>query len=104
MRMKAGGVTFDINAGVLLQKCVLRQREAPGHEATIGFARLFREKETGAYWLHERFYKNAGGDEDNALPMSEAEARAWLKDKFGWWKRFNRLETRVFGGVKDAPG
>lgn len=103
MKMKTGGVTFDTNAGVQLQEYVLRQREAPGREATIGFARLYREKKTGAYWLHERFYRNGGGDEDNAIPLSEVEARAWLKDKFGWWKQFYRLEMRVFGSVRDVP-
>ncbi len=65
---------------------------------TIGFERLYRVKNNGAYWIHERFYISGGGDQDSALPVTEAEARSWLKDKFGSWKRFDKLNRRIFGG------
>jgi hypothetical protein len=69
---------------------------------TIGFERLYKAAD-GGYWLHERFYPNAGGHQDTAIPLTESEARAWLKDRCGWWKRFARLERQVFGDTQSQP-
>jgi hypothetical protein len=103
MKMHTNGVLYGTVTSELLQEYVIRQQRqhiVPGvtlrHFETIGFERLY-ETAAGSYWIHERFYRNAGGDQDTATPLTEADARAWLKDRFGWWKRFARLETRVFG-------
>jgi hypothetical protein len=121
MKFRAGAVTYNTETSTLLQQYDIRQPlparpaaeetsypERPDYIAefvvsrtliratTIGFERLYRTKSKGAYWIHERFYKNAGGDMDVAIPLTEQAARAWLKDRFGRWKRFARLEARVF--------
>ncbi len=96
MKMTTLGVVYDSGTSTLLQEYILREGKGL-EEKTIGFARLYRTKDDGQFWLHERFYLNAGGNQDNALPLTETEARDWLRDRFGWWKRFNRLSERVFG-------
>jgi hypothetical protein len=72
-------------------------QEFPGGYETIGFERLYKTTD-GSWLIHERYYRNGGGDQDTEAPLTEEEARAWLKDRFGRWKKFGRLEKRVFGG------
>lgn len=57
-----------------------------------GFEALY-ESSDGHYWLHKRSYAPYS---DSAVALTETEARVWLKDRFGWWKRFAKLEHCVF--------
>jgi hypothetical protein len=95
VKMRTSGALYDTVTSRLLQEHVIR--EGKPMSQTIGFERLYKTTD-GGYWIHERFYRNAGGDQDTAVPLTENEARGWLKDRFGGWNKFARLESRVFGG------
>ena len=114
-KMTTNGITYDTQASKLLHQHVLReqlpaatraeladwaaQKTAqwcvpimPTTHLTVGMERLYRRVNDGSYWIHEIH----AGTKDIAIPLSEQEARAWLKDRCGGWRRYARLEARVF--------
>lgn len=108
MKLKTDGVIYDTATSRLLQEHFIRQKadrpmgppgamvwvSVPGAEA-IGRERLYRTAD-GAYWIHEETYAQGGDRRNIALPLTADAARAWLKDRFGSWKRYRALEERVF--------
>jgi hypothetical protein len=97
------GSTWNTETSQLLQQYIIREAitDRPTiigypRERTIGREVLYKTKADGKFWRREQMYPNGGGHHDIAIPLTEGEARAWLKDRFGWWKRFKRLEDRVF--------
>jgi hypothetical protein len=101
MRFWLDASTYNTSASTLLQEHFLRQpsQHCATIRTTIGFERLYKSRNTGELWLHERFYANGGGPQDSAIPLSKDEARAWLRDRFGWMKSFSMLEE---GGFHEA--
>ena len=98
MNIQTNGVLHDTETSQIRQQYDIRYSRKPlGNFETIGFERLYKTTD-GGWWIHERYYRNGGGDQDTAAPLTEDKARAWLRDRFGRWKKFGRLEKRVFGG------
>jgi hypothetical protein len=94
VKLKTHDVVYDTDASHFLIRFVSAPRG--GHEA-ISRERLYRTKADGHFWVHAETSSTGGGHSQHiAIPMTEAEARAWLKDRFGDWKRFRRLEVQVF--------
>ncbi|HTU54743.1 MAG TPA: hypothetical protein VMF62_12305 [Acetobacteraceae bacterium] len=95
-------------AGSRLRK-VYEIKEWPplGHSGfagpSMGREELYQRSD-GSYWLRRRFYGRASptGASDVAVEMTEAEARAWLKDRFGSWPSYRRLPERVFGSSEEG--